>query len=487
MATAAGQTQADVSEFFPTPPSVITRMIAPIASRLGKATILEPSAGKGDILDRIASTYHVSTDNCYAIESNLELRLVLSGKGYRVIGGDFLAFNEPYRFDLIIMNPPFSNAIKHILRAWDIVAPGGAVVSLLNGSNIDNPHTEERKLINRLAAEHGRTTRLGKAFRSSARHTDVDVAMIVLFRPERETTGAFDDLSFDAEAPAADSTFEPLQVAPRNKIKALVDQYNAVIRLIKKRHEINQRLDFYTDAIYPRYGREKRPTLNEQITQAKAHFWRYIFDKTKLGSVTTSQVREEFEQARQQNAHMAFTVDNIMTLLEAVVQNYQPIMQQCIVEAFDAITSLHEKNTVHTEGWKTNKSWHINRKIIVPYGVRYERRWDSWSFAPYKRDFYADLDKACCFLAGQNYDDLRRKYEPGKPSEEQPARTIDDAITDHIHGKTNAEWNEPFESEFFTIRVHKKGTVHLTFRDEALWHQFNQAAAEGKAWVGPGY
>ena len=48
MATA---TKEAVAEFFPTPTSVISRMLQPVASRLDSSTILEPSAGKGDILD----------------------------------------------------------------------------------------------------------------------------------------------------------------------------------------------------------------------------------------------------------------------------------------------------------------------------------------------------------------------------------------------------------------------------------------------------
>jgi hypothetical protein len=50
------------------------------------------------------------------------------------------------------------------------------------------------------------------------------------------------------------------------------------------------------------------------------------------------------------------------------------------------------------------------------------------------------------------------------------------------------DYSEVLESEFFKIRIHKKGTVHLTFKDMELLAAFNQAAAKGKGWeVGPGY
>ena len=30
---------------------------------------------------------------------------------------------------------------------------------------------------------------------------------------------------------------------------------------------------------------------------------------------------------------------------------------QCVSDVFDKATAYHEKNVIHTEGWKTNKSW----------------------------------------------------------------------------------------------------------------------------------
>jgi hypothetical protein len=39
------------------------------------------------------------------------------------------------------------------------------------------------------------------------------------------------------------------------------------------------------------------------------------------------------------------------------------------------------------------------------------------------------------------------------------------------------------ESTFFEIKFFKKGTVHLTFKDEKVWEQFNLAACAGKNWL----
>lgn len=485
--TAAHDTTTTIAEFFPTPTNVIRQLIAPITDRLGTSMILEPSAGKGDILDYLVEYHGIAKGNVYAIEANPELQFVLAGKGYRVLESDFLAFNEPYSFNLIIMNPPFSKGVDHLLKAWDVVAPGGAVCCLLNAETLRNPHTEKRRLLARLVAEHGYARALGQAFTGAPRPTDVSVSVVVLNKPETERLGVLDDATFDTDAPEREAAFDAAPLARRNMIQSLVDQYNAAVALVKQRDDINQRLAFYLKSVADEslYKQDKAPSLNDQLAEIKDTFWSYIFRRTRLGSAATSKFVGEFDQMRQQNASMAFTVDNITAVLELLMTNYNDIIKRCIVDVFDQITQFHEKNKVHTEGWKTNKSWRINRKIIVPWGVEYNK-W-GWSFAHYKREFYTDLDKACCFLAGTDYETLRRRYHVGVPGVDGPARTIEDAISDHIHGKTTAAWDDKFESEFFSIRVYKKGTVHLVFKDEALWARFNQAAAEGKAWMGPGY
>ncbi len=105
--------------FYPTPINTIIDMLSGI--KIGnKNSILEPSAGKGDILDYLKDKYH-SRINLYAIEKNQELQLILKGKGYKVLTDNFLSFDPLNQFDLIIINPPFEDGVKHLLKAWEIM------------------------------------------------------------------------------------------------------------------------------------------------------------------------------------------------------------------------------------------------------------------------------------------------------------------------------------------------------------------------------
>jgi hypothetical protein len=331
--------------------------------------------------------------------------------------------------------------------------------------------------------EHGNSEELGKAFSHAARSTAVDVTMIVLNKPAVKISTILDGVKLGTDAPAVETKFSENPVANRDIFQSLVDQYNHVVTLTKQRHETNQRIDFYMATVSPKYSAKATTSLNEEIAAIKKTFWDYVFERTPLSSTATSAVRENFEKQRASNSHMAFTLANVMEIYNLLRGNYVDIMKTCVVAVFDEVTKLHEKNKVHTEGWKTNKSWRINRKIIVPWGVSYESKWDSWSSRTYKDSFFDDLDKACCFLVGKSFDQLKRYNE----NDTKTGLTINGAIYHYLHHDKASTWDQPFDSEHFTIRVYKKGTVHLVFKDEALWKRFNQVAAEGKMWVGAGY
>lgn len=465
--------------FFPTPAPVIDKMIAPVLREYGSLRympsfqILEPSAGKGDILDRLVNVYSANKAQVFAIEKNPELQLILSGKGYRVIDADFLTYGDRYAFDLILMNPPFDDGADHLLKAWDILR-NGRIVCLLNAETVRNPHTEKRKLLKTLIDAFGETEFIGQAFKQSERPTDVEVVIVRLCKETASGVPDFDGAGMDFDAKVNESAFSANPLAHPNIIQALVDQYNHAARLTAEIHALHGQFRFYTNGVIVNEDERKAATsLNADLTNLKQQFWKYVFDKTKLGRLTTSNFRQKFEDFTQQTAQLAFSEANIMNVLGMFFQNHDRIIQECIVNVFDTATAYHEKNRVHTEGWKTNKSWKLNKRIIMPNGVSYEPKWDSWSLPWRREDFFKDIDKALCFIAGKKFEDIR---------------SVCSAIEDRLReiGRNGIAYDGEFESEFFRIRVFKKGTVHLDFKDLDLLAKFNIAASKGKGWLGDG-
>ncbi|MBB0995731.1 hypothetical protein G6024_01160, partial [Dietzia maris] len=81
-------------DFYPTPAALASELLA----KLDKSTIyrvLEPSAGRGDLIDAIErrlSSYGGRKVAIDAIEKDEELAAVLKSKGRAVIARDFLTF-----------------------------------------------------------------------------------------------------------------------------------------------------------------------------------------------------------------------------------------------------------------------------------------------------------------------------------------------------------------------------------------------------------
>lgn len=116
-----------IDDFFPTPDIVIERMVN-LADLEEGQSVLEPSAGMGNILEFLP-------ENTVSIEQNFSLFKYLKKirPDYTVIQGDFLALNGNLgKFDKIVMNPPFSKGadIKHIKHALSHLNEGGKLVSL---------------------------------------------------------------------------------------------------------------------------------------------------------------------------------------------------------------------------------------------------------------------------------------------------------------------------------------------------------------------
>lgn len=500
------------TEFYPTPVPVIKKMLAPFIKpyedNWGREhelfsfkgnTILDPSAGAGDVLDYLQNKFKVQQRSMFAIELDADLRFTLQGKGYRVIGTDFLEYDEPCKFDLILMNPPFSNGAYHVVKAWDVLEDGGNLVALLNSQSLKNPRSQTKEyLVHLLAtmtgkifnadrdsvdellselADKGVIEWLGSCFADSERPTDVDVVLLRLHKPEKPVSELFEGMNLDLDNDVFANGFSPNTLAHRDAIANLVSRYNAARKILIDRHETQFKLDFYLQDIsrpvYESSESKKSESLentvpfNEQLLILKSRFWNTIFEKTELGRRTTSDFQNRFSKFALQQSYIAFTEDNIKDVLMMFVENMNQLMKESLVKVFDEATSHHEDNKV-SEGWKTNKSWKLNKRIIVPSGVRFE--WNDFHTNYYKDKFYTDMDKILCWLLGIKFEDIMPTYQ---------------AISQFIQQfKKTGTYQQKFNSSFFSIRIFKKGTVHLDFIDLKLLEDFNKVAAEGKNWIG---
>lgn len=501
-------------EFFPTPPEVIDLMIEPLTresyssreqriagipdrkSLRGTYRILDPSAGRGDILSHLKSKYDVKSQyrgyshKYYAIEIEPELRAILKEKGFNPIAFDFLQFQPDQLFDLIVMNPPFSEGAEHLLHAWDIL-PHGDIVCLLNAETIRNPYTKKRQLLLELIEKHGRYEFFGSCFAEAARPTNVEVVCVWLKKSVKESTFNFDKNHFEFErngSPDIEYGSET-DLAKPGIIDSLVDQYRAARHALINKFRAERKFDYYMRGIYSRPPEKHRSeeeiiagevhsnvrTIEGELNKIRERFWAHIFAKTKVMDHTTSNFHEKVKQLEAESNGLAFSQDNIHALLEHFLVNSGQIMEDCICNVFDEMTTYHVKNKVWVEGWKTNSAHRVNMKIIIPDRGNFIG-WNGWSYDSYynKRLWpkLADLDKMLCWVMALSPEEVV---------------FINDAISAHCDSVKAGEiyYTEKFVSTFFELRIYKKGTVHLKFRDKAVWEKFNGRVAQIRKWIAP--
>lgn len=169
--------------FFPTPPDLIERMIE-LAELKANDSILEPSAGKGDILDAIRAKKLGVELEC--MEVNYSLREILKAKNYDLIGDDFLSYNPEISTRLhnkMLMNPPFEKGqdIDHVTHALKCIYSNGKVVAVMSEGvffRADKKATAFRELLHQKGAYISEPIK--EAFKSSFNSTGVAVRIVAI-------------------------------------------------------------------------------------------------------------------------------------------------------------------------------------------------------------------------------------------------------------------------------------------------------------------
>ncbi|WP_228980173.1 methyltransferase [Streptomyces sp. DH12] len=136
--------------WYPTPPRVVFDILEHASIRVGH-TVLDPSAGAGSLAKPAAE--QMGLVDCVEIDPRRAHVLRELGVARRVIEGDFLsldpmAIEDPY--DRVLMNPPFADAIAHVMHALGFMADGGTLVAVMPESitwHTDRATVAFRKLI----------------------------------------------------------------------------------------------------------------------------------------------------------------------------------------------------------------------------------------------------------------------------------------------------------------------------------------------------
>lgn len=154
-------------QFYPTPPDAVDALLDGWWRAGGPHRILEPSAGTGAIVTKLLDLD--STGGVTAIEVDpdrvAQLRRIRDPR-VTVLEANFLRVTPTPVFDAVIMNPPFygTHWMEHIQHAWEFLAPGGRLLSILPVSAQVN-ETPKHLAFRRWAEKVGRHRSYERMFR----------------------------------------------------------------------------------------------------------------------------------------------------------------------------------------------------------------------------------------------------------------------------------------------------------------------------------
>ena len=483
---------ADNKDFYPTPRELFYDIVK--NNRHFSGRILEPSAGKGDIIKFIRAERRGRSAKIDAIENDQRLVRLLMGEGFSVVWDDFLTYETYKEYDYIIMNPPFSNGVDHVLKALEMAEAQISrceIFAIVNKETLNNAFSTKRQELLRKLNAHGADVRyVQHAFSEAERKTDVEVALIHV-KVEKANAGKsiYDKIPFlnvrKSEETAAEigsvlSTYvKPSEIqAKLNDIERLVLEYETACKLARDTFEcVRAKSSFfgYISTVNRREGSSHSPLylltspskeitssdLGEELDRLRRGYWELILDTGEFRKVLTNDAIQKLNRRMESAIEMEINLTNIRMLLMALSANQKDILIESITSIFLKITERHltsySSNVHYYNGWKTNSSYKINKKIVIP--VKYSG-FDSWDFSnEYGRLSY---DVRCWI------DDIIKAFQ-----------IIDPSVSNEFVSLSTQE----FENETLRFKMFGKGTVHIWFKNEPLLSQLNYICGSYFGWI----
>jgi DNA N-6-adenine-methyltransferase (Dam). len=482
------------NEFYPTPKGLVEKMLENV--EIG-GYILEPSAGSGNIADVIREKFELQYPkgsyrkaepliDCIEIDDNLAS--ILKGKGYHVVHDDFLTFNSLKRYSTIIMNPPFSNGEQHLLKALAMQENGGEIVCLLNAQTLKNPYKKSQQaLLNTLESKTTYSVEyIEQAFSNSEHKTNVEVALLKISIPTKPKASFFKSSLEKARQVKEESHPDLYQLAENDLVGQSVKQFE-----LEAEMGINLIQEYKAMAPYLLKDFEKegldRPILelkvlngefqsvdvseNEFLMRLRYKYWSRLFANRKFTDQYTSSMIRELYTRLDDLANFDFSYYNIKSLQLDMTKSLMENMEETILKVFEELSmeysyTSYSKNIHYYSGWKTNKSWFVNQKVIIPFNG-----FDQWGEA--KLDIYKIVERFNDYEKSLNY------LNGNKPVPLNLKEVLNEAIE---KGQI-----KDIKFNHFTVSFFKKGTAWITFNDLDLLKRLNLFAGQRKAWLPPTY
>lgn len=551
------------SEFYPTPKKLIDKMIDKVNYLRDEFTVLECSAGKGDIVKGILlrnnNEVKIEVD-CVEIDANLrqilkynfseekseelrnEKKSIVSkysdrvdkdyyGNNYfymeynekseqwerhilpddeqsklakldteikmihnanvNIVHDNFFTYNSYKEYDLLILNPPFSNGDKHLLKALDIQKNGGQIICLLNAETIRNPYTETRKeLLHILDNYNAEIEYVENAFSDAERKANVDIAIINVNIPKNVNDN---EKSFFEKVAERKEYSEPIleeftEIDVTDFIKVMINRYKIEVESGIELIRAYQRMIPYLNSSFDKndynykdvmlelvinegFNTKRDLSINKYVRKVRYKYWKALLTNKEFMGKLPSKAQEVYREKIYEFSKYDFSEFNIKTLTLEINAQIKTSIEEEAILMFDKLTVEHAyypectKNRHLFNGWKTNKAWKIDKKVIIPN----INVFNNWSGKPRNQStgFLSDVERILNFFSGY------------MTSEINLSRILDINFSKGI--------TKNIECKYFELTFYKKGTVHIKFTCPEVIERFNIFVAKNKNWLPTAY
>ena len=370
------------------------------------------------------------------------------------------------------MNPPFHDGAKHLIKALNILTAGGEIACILNAETIRNPFSNERKdLIRKLEEmENYSVDFIQNAFED----TDVEIALIhAKKKAASKRCITFDDFKKSVVEERQETDFQ--SVARHGEINGLIDNYRAEVQAALKLYDeiINFNcVSLSSDSLDAVFKIEiNRKGGRADIVRAiNRNYWGHLLYSKELNHLLTSAAQREYSSKLHEMAEFEFNERNIAQLKIDLIKNLFENIDTAIMKTWETFTSRfaytdYSQNIHYYNGWTTNKAYKVNKKVIIPLNAF--DRLDGY-FRNFQVDtVLSDIEKA------MNYLDC--------------GRTESANMLEILRSVGNCNCTLTLDTKYFKIRLYKKGTAHLTFKDEGLLKKFNLYCGKKFNWLPDDY
>jgi hypothetical protein len=213
------------------------------------------------------------------------------------------------------------------------------------------------------------------------------------------------------------------------------------------------------------------------LMSLRHRYWETLFTVPEFTAKLTANVQKDLHSRVDEFAHYDFSFYNIYSLYLEVSRELLTNIKKAILDLFEDFTHRHHyeeysKNVHYYNGWRTNKAFKVNKKVIIPMHV--DRFWldcgssDSYRLPWEFKSKLCDIEKVFDYLAGTS-----------TPDHASLIHSIDRAGEQGV--------KRGIESRHFIISVFKKGTCHIEFKSPDLVKKFNIFGCQQKNWLPPGY